>query len=282
MQIKKRDYIKTLEATFYDGIPKEVEYMGETNFRVHKEKVKSKTDETATESNIYYFEKTFPAKADIDAERARVEAANPKFAKCTGFLITKNLIITNLHIIEKAKTISVKGIKGDFSRSYLAVIRQVDKTNGIAIISLEDTTIKLMSTLTINSTSLEAGNDAYVLGFPLTATTGEAFNLTNGIISSKLGYNGDITSYQINAQVMPGNIGSPVFDKKGALIGIINYPMEGADNLGYCVKSGYVKNFLDAWPTKIKMPATNTIAAKPLSEKVKVLSKYVYLIEVAY
>ncbi len=282
MQIKKRDYIKTLEATFYDGIPKEVEFMSETSFRVHKEKTKSKTDESVTESNIYYFEKIYPTVEDVETERARIEAENPKFAKCTGFLINKNLIVTNLHVVEKAKSIKIKGLRGDFSRSYYAYIRHTDQINDLALLSLEDTTVKAYSQLTINSMPLEAGNDVYVLGYPLTATTGEEVRLGSGIVSSKLGYKGDATSYQVSAQVTNGNVGGPVFDKKGALIGIINYKHDKDENASYCIKAVYLKSFLDVLPYKVKMPAKNLIAAKPLAEKVKILSKNVYLIEVDY
>ena len=274
MQIKKRDYLKIYEATFYGGDPKEVEFIGESNFRVYKEKAKHKADGSA-ESNIYYFEKTFPSKADI-------EAARPKSAKCTGFLINNNVIVTNLSTVEKAKAIRIKGIKGDFAKPYAAVILQADKNNDLAIIGPEDPTVKIASSITINNTSLETGVDVFVLGYPSTATMAEEIKLTNVLVSSKSGLQGDATSYQINSTLDAGNIGGPVFDKKGALVGIINAKNGGAENVSYCIKAAYLKSLLDAMPVKVKMPVTNLLAAKPLSEKVKVLSKLVYLIEVDY
>lgn len=282
MQIKKIEYLNKLEATFYGGEPKEVEFLEEGNFRVYKEKAKSKTEEGSIESNIYYFEKVFPSKAEIEAERARYEAAHPKFAKCTGFVIGKNLIVTNLSVVEKAKKIMIKGVKGDINRYYTAMVMQTDKENDLAILGLTDETVQLVSPVIMNKIPLEVGNDVYVLGYPLTAATGEEVRLTNGIVSSKTGYQGEGNSYQITASIQTGNIGGPVYDKKGALVGVINARKEGAENANYCIKAIYIKGLIDALPVKIKLPVTNTIAAKPLPEKVKVLRKYVYLIEVEY
>ena len=274
MQVKKRDYLKIYEATFYGSEPKEVEFIGDNNFRVYKEKAKHKADGN-NESNIYYFEKTFPSKADI-------EAAFPKAAKCTGFLINNNYIVTNLSIVERAKSIRIKGIKGDFAKSYAGVVLQADKNNDLAIIGLEDPTLKLTSTITLNNTTLETGSDVYVIAYPSTATMAEEVKLTNGIVSSKSGFQGDATSYQITSTVDMGNIGWPVFDKKGALVAIINGKNAGGESGSYCIKAAYLKGLFDALPVKIKMPVVNQLAAKPLSEKVKTLSKYVYLLEVEY
>jgi S1-C subfamily serine protease len=274
MQVKKRDYLKIYEATFYGSEPKEVEFIGDNNFRVYKEKAKRKTD-SSSESNLYAFEKTFPTKADI-------EAAMPKAAKCTGFLINTNLIVTNLSVVEKAKSIKIRGIKSDFAKTYTGTILQSDKNNDLALISLEDPTLKLTSAITINNATLETGNEVLILGYPSTAATADEIKLTNSIVSSKSGFQGDATSYQLNNGVDLGNIGGPVFDKKGALIGIINGRNAGAENSSYCIKAAYLNGLLNSLPVKVKMPATNLLAAKPLSEKIKALDKLVYFIEVEY
>ena len=49
---------------------------------------------------------------------------------------------------------------------------------------------------------------------------GKEIKVTEGIISSKSGYNGDITTYQITAPIQAGNSGGPLFDDKGNFIGI--------------------------------------------------------------
>lgn len=56
------------------------------------------------------------------------------------------------------------------------------------------------------------------MGYPLTSYMGEEVKITDGIISSKTGYEGDIVTYQISAPIQPGNSGGPLFDKKEILL----------------------------------------------------------------
>lgn len=50
---------------------------------------------------------------------------------------------------------------------------------------------------------------------------GDEIKLTNGIISSKTGFQGDVTSYQLSAPVQPGNSGGPLFDDKGNIVELL-------------------------------------------------------------
>lgn len=42
--------------------------------------------------------------------------------------------------------------------------------------------------------------------------------LTNGIVSARTGFHGDVSQYQISAPVQPGNSGGPLFDSKVILL----------------------------------------------------------------
>lgn len=276
MQITKREYINTYDVKISDWAPREVEFIDDNSFKIKKEKPKGKADDGSVES--YIFEKIFPTQADID----KANADNPKAGKCSGFLINGNLIVTNLHVVEKAKSIKIKGVKGDFSTTYNAVLKQSDKNNDLAVLSFEDATIKLPCSVTLAQSAPDVGKDIFVLAYPLTAATGNEVKLTNGIVSAKTGYKGDVASYQINVPMQGGNIGGPVFDKTGAVVGIIGTSRDAAETSSYCVKSGYLKNLVDALPEKVKLPAVNSLAAKPLTEKVKALNKFVYIVEVEY
>jgi hypothetical protein len=235
-------------------------------------------------SSIWEYEmiKLFPLEDDIIKEKKKIESLTPKISKGTGFAVSKNIIVTNWHVIENAKSIKVIGIKGDLSKSYTANLIQSDKNNDLAILSLEDTSIKVISPFNLKMNQIDVGSDVYVFGYPLTATMGNEIKLTNGIVSAKSGFQGDITSYQISAPVQRGNSGGPVFDKNGYLIGIVNARHLEAENVSYCVKSIYLKNFIDVLPTTKSLPKTNIFQKMSLTEMVKTISKYVYIIEVEY
>jgi S1-C subfamily serine protease len=109
---------------------------------------------------------------------------------------------------------------------------------------------------------------------------GDEIKLTNGIISSKTGFQGDITSYQISAPIQPGNSGGPLFDKFGNLIGVINAKHIGAENVSYAIKVSYLKNLIDLLPTEPTLNNINVLKNLSLSDQVKQLNKFVYIIEV--
>ena len=126
----------------------------------------------------------------------------------------------------------------------------------------------------------EVGENVFVLGFPFLSTMGEEVKLTNGIISAKTGFQGDITTYQISAPVQPGNSGGPLFDSKGNLIGVISSKHSEAQNASYGIKSSYLLSLMDLLETEPILPKTSNLQSKSLSEQVESIKKFVYIIEV--
>lgn len=201
----------------------------------------------------------------------------------TGYAISSDgYIITNHHVIKDANTIKIKGINGDFSKTYSAKVIIEDKNNDLAIIKIDDYQFKSLGKIpyTISSKTSDVGSSVFVLGYPLRASMGDEIKLTNGIVSSKSGFQGDVTSYQITAPVQPGNSGGPLFDSKGNIIGIINAKHIGAENASYAIKSSYILNLIDMMPTSPKLQVVSEVANKPLTEQVKILKKFTYIIEV--
>lgn len=203
-------------------------------------------------------------------------------ASGTGFAITSNgLIVTNNHVIEGAKTIKVRGINGDFSRAYSAKLVTTDKNNDLAIIKIDDYSFTSLGTIPyiIKSSGSNVGENIFVLGYPLRATMGVEIKLTNGIISSKTGFQGDVTSYQISAPVQPGNSGGPLFDSQGNLIGIINAKHIGAENASYALKVSYLSNLIDLLEYPPTLQKVSTLGGKQLTQQVSLIKKFVYIIE---
>lgn len=207
-------------------------------------------------------------------------AAKP--ASGTGFAISSNgIIVTNYHVIDGAKTIKVRGVNSDFSKTYKAKILVSDKNNDLALIQIDDYNFTSLETIpyTIKTGLAGVGENIFVLGYPLRATMGDEIKLTNGIVSSRTGFQGDITSYQISAPVQPGNSGGPLFDSQGNLIGIINAKHGGAENASYAVKTSYLNNLIVLLPSPPKLQTTNSLAGKTLTQQVSIAKKYVFIME---
>jgi len=201
----------------------------------------------------------------------------------TGFAISSNgIIVTNFHVIDGAKSILIRGINADFNKTYKAKILLSDKNNDLALLQIDDYGFTSFGTIpyTFKMGLGSVGENIFVLGYPLRASMGDEVKLTNGIISSRTGFQGDITSYQVSAPAQPGNSGGPLFDNQGNLIGIISAKHAGAENVSYAVKSTYLINLIDLLSNPLKLQTVNLLTGKSLTQQVELVKKFVYIIEV--
>ena len=198
----------------------------------------------------------------------------------SGFALKDGYIVTNYHVVEGAKSIQIQGVKGDFTIKYNAEIIATDKFNDLALLKVSDSKFAGFGTIPYNvKTSVsDVGEDIFVLGYPLTSTMGDEIKLTTGVISSKTGFQGDVSLYQISAPIQPGNSGGPLFDNKGNLVGIVNAKHTGAENVGYAIKTSYLRNLIESSISTNILPTSTQTATLPLTEKVKSLKNFVFMI----
>ena len=198
----------------------------------------------------------------------------------SGFALLNGYIVTNYHVIEGAKSIKVHGVKGEMDYGYSANVVATDKVNDIAIIKISDSHFSGFGSLpyAINNRMADVGEDVWVLGYPLSQVLGNEVKLTNGLVSSRSGYQGDVATYQISAPVQPGNSGGPLFDSKGNIIGIVNAGVPGAENVGYAIKTSYLKNLVDSYSLSSILPTSNSISSLALKEQVKRVRNFVFLL----
>lgn len=199
----------------------------------------------------------------------------------TGFALKNGYIVTNYHVIEGAATISLQGVKGDFDKSYNATVVASDKSNDLALLKITDSSFYGFGNIpyAIASSTSEVGEDIYVLGYPLTSTMGDEIKLTTGVISSKTGFQGDVSLYQISAPIQPGNSGGPLFNKKGNIIGVVSAKHADAENVGYAIKASYLRNLIESAENTAIIPINNTVSTLPLTGKVKVEKNFVFYIK---
>lgn len=198
----------------------------------------------------------------------------------TGFALNDGYIATNYHVVENAKSITVQCVNGISSEKYSASVIATDKVNDLAIIQIKDSRFTNFGIIPyrVKTSTSDIGENVFVLGYPLITTMGKDIKLTTGIISSKTGFMGDVALYQISAPIQPGNSGGPLFDNQGNLIGIVNAKHKGAENVGYAIKASYLNNLIESVANTSVLPSKNTISALDLTQKVKSLEKFVFMI----
>lgn len=212
---------------------------------------------------------------------AQTQQQPPKHWSGSGFALNNGYICTNYHVIDGAKNIEIHGVQGDFTTSYSAKVVASDKFNDLAILKVDDVEFKGFGTVPYNvKTSMaDVGEEVFVLGYPLTTTMGDEIKLTTGVVSSRTGYQGDVSLYQISAPIQPGNSGGPLFDSQGNLIGVVSAKHTGAENVGYAIKASYLRNLTGSSITEDVLPANNLVSSLPLTGKVKKVKDFVYFIE---
>ena len=198
----------------------------------------------------------------------------------TGFAIADGYIATNYHVTSGAKTIRIKGINGELEKSYKGIAVASDKEHDLSIIKIVDKDFDSMGSLPykIGRTSVDVGDNIFVLGYPMTSSMGKEIKLTDGIISSSTGFRGDDAMYQISAAVQPGNSGGPVFNENGVIIGVVCGKHLDAENANYAIKISYLFSLISSSDLGIDISGKE-IKEKKLSKQVKKVKDFVYLIE---
>jgi serine protease Do len=148
------------------------------------------------------------------------------------------LIVTNNHVIENARKITVKLPDG---RSFEAKLIGTDPLTDIALIKVKSD--KSLPTV-------EFGDDRQVRVGDWVVAVGNPFGLSNSVtagIVSSLGRdigNGPYTDFiQIDAPINRGNSGGPTFDLRGQVIGMnsmIYSPSGGSVGIGFAIPSSVV------------------------------------------
>jgi S1-C subfamily serine protease len=205
----------------------------------------------------------------------------------SGLIISKlGHIVTNYHVIENASSIEIEYKNEQGLKSYKATVSVIDEANDLAIIKITDDGFdEFESTPNYNFDTdvSNVGSKVFVYGYPLALNLmGKEIKVTDGMINSKTGIQGDVKSYQISNPIQPGNSGGPLFNDNGSFIGVITSGLkkEVADNVAYSTKSSYVMNLISSLDEKIDLPSSYTIRFLSTEKQIKKLSEYVVLIKI--
>jgi len=162
----------------------------------------------------------------------------------SGFIIDPTgYIVTNNHVVEDGKKISVKLPNG---REFTAKLVGADKDTDVALLKVDN--VKDLPIVAFgDDRRLRVGDWVVAVGNPF----GLGGTVTAGIVSSigrDIG-NGPYTDYiQIDAPINQGNSGGPTFDLTGRVVGVnsaIFSPSGGSVGIGFAIPASTVKTIVD-------------------------------------
>jgi len=169
----------------------------------------------------------------------RKTASKKALAVGTGWFVARNILVTNYHVIENAKSITV-GLQN--AKQASAKVLLSDERMDIAIL---ETSLNRPALPLANNKAQTTGTNVFALGFPHQFTLGGGLKMTKGIISSQKGFKGDATRYQSSAVILGGNSGGPLINENGSVVGINVSGYNQSDSFNYAIKIPYLKILLD-------------------------------------
>lgn len=202
----------------------------------------------------------------------------------SGFIISGKVVATNFHVVDGAGKITVTLTSDGVPEEYNARVLSVDKTNDLALVTIKDDKFTPLkpAPYRIATSASDVGTSIFTMGYPMTNILGEEMKITDGLISSKTGFKGSATEYQISAPIQPGNSGGALFDKSGNLVGITNAGLRNneIENVNYAIKTNYLLNLIDSAPIDIELPKGEDLSSKTLPELINAYKPYVAIIKV--
>jgi serine protease Do len=198
----------------------------------------------------------------------------------TSFLIDpKGYLVTNAHVIQGARHIAVENKSGD---DYAARVVYTDAKKDIAILKIEDSSFKTTGTIpyAINKLSNDLAEPIFTLGYPRNEIV-----YGQGYLSAKTGYNGDTLSCQIEIAANRGNSGSPILNRNGEVIGILNGRQTNTDGFVFAIHSRYIFQAFeelkkDTTYRLVKLPLTSSIKGLERTQQVRKVQDCVFMVKV--
>lgn len=172
----------------------------------------------------------------------------------SGFLISDNgYLITNHHVIDKAKEITVRFENGfEFPAELVAF----DEDYDVALLKIKGSGFK---GLAVNTTMAGVATDVTSISTPADVKLGQT--VSKGIISGKRELEGKLY-YQTDVSISPGSSGGPLFNSKGEVIGITTWVIRGGgtEGLNFAIPVSVAIEKLGI--TFIEAPKSNPAAPK--------------------
>lgn len=198
----------------------------------------------------------------------------------SGFAVDSRHVLTNAHVVDGAKTISIASEKLNSP----AEVVFVDSRNDIALLRVErDLPAVARFRFALD---LHLGEDIVVVGFPLQGLLGSGPQATAGNVSSLCGMGNDSSVMQFTAPTASGNSGGPILDMAGLVVGQVHSSLNierirqggvNAENVNFGSKSPMLRTFLAT--NDVGCTVSDDSAQRNRADIVREARSYIYLVK---
>ena len=173
----------------------------------------------------------------------------------SGFFIRPGEVVTNLHVIRGARRTEVKTLDGKGRVYEVDGLLAVDEEGDLAVLRLNMSLDRPRSSELAVSLP-EEGETVFVIGNPLKLEG----SVSNGIVSAVREVPGVGKIIQTTAPISHGNSGSPVFNLKGQVVGVITVKVTNGQNISLAIGADRLR--------EMKPGALRSLAEIPAKDRI--------------
>src|ERR1044072_6121037 len=153
----------------------------------------------------------------------------------SGFFVRPGQVVTNLHVIRGAQRTEIKTLDGKGRVFAVAGVLAVDEEGDLALLSVEMPPDKSRSS-ELTLALPDEGEQIVVIGNPLKLEG----SVTDGIVSAVREVPNVGKIIQITAPISHGNSGSPVFNLRGQVLGVVTVKVTNGQKINLEIASARV------------------------------------------
>ncbi|MCA3271396.1 MAG: trypsin-like peptidase domain-containing protein [Roseomonas sp.] len=194
------------------------------------------------------------------------QAGRGRASTGTGFVVARDRVLTNHHVIDGCNAITVRSADG---RTLPATMpARVDVQRDLALLVVPNDPGPI---LPFRANPVRRGESVVTYGFPLAGLLAAGPTLTTGEVSALAGLANNEQHFQISAPVQQGNSGGPLLDRQGHVMGVIvsklnaqriaqrtgdipqnvNFAVKGTEALGFLRRAGVEPTLRESAPTEL-------------------------------
>jgi hypothetical protein len=186
------------------------------------------------------------------------DAQNRPMAAGSGVVVAPGRVITNCHVLTRAKRVVVSRE----NVSYGASLEYPDPERDLCQLKVANFTAPPLPVAGIES--IKIGARVYAVGNP----RGFEQTISDGLLSGiRRTESGDFTALQITVPISKGSSGGGLFDARGRLIGITTFMIRDAQNVNFALPASWIGELPERSQAALQKgnAETRAVAAAPVT-----------------
>jgi tetratricopeptide (TPR) repeat protein len=167
---------------------------------------------------------------------ATYDASGEALMTGSGFFLRPGQVVTNLHVIRGAVRAEIKTLDGKGKVFPVNGTLAVDEEGDLALLGVDMPVERAARSTELAKDLPDEGESIFVIGNPLKLEG----SVSDGIVSAVREVPNSYRIIQITAPISHGNSGSPVFNLKGQVLGVVTVKVTNGQNINLAIAAARV------------------------------------------